>query len=344
MGVDPNSIAVGDLDGDGDMDLVTSNGGSHDVSILLQQVAGFAPELRYPSGSRPAGVALGHLNDDTHLDLVVAHTGSHDFAVHLGLGDGSFAGPAFHSIGPGAQVDSLVALLDFDVDGELDVLIKLEDPSPPDDPRVNRLFPGNGDGSFTGEIEFDPAGSVFADFDGDGRPDMFGNVWGAATLWLGTGDGTLQPPFEIAVAPWAVGDFNGDSRTDLAKGHYVSQSLLEIHVVPNECLGADMRLKASEQSLEWRGMCGAQSYNVYRQDFTSAMSDRNEDGLPDDGYGQCVNDLDDDTTDTLLAAPEIPLRGGNGFAYLVSWVDLEGERGMGTTSAGLPRDDVLPCP
>ena len=156
-------------------------------------------------------------------------------------------------------------------------------------------------------------------------------------------DPVTQPPFEIAARPQIAGDFNGDGRLDLAQ-FGSPLGVVEAWVLLNGCLNADMRLKASDEGLEWRGMCGAQSYNVYRQDFTSAMSDRNEDGLPDNGYGECVNDLDDDTTDTLLADPEIPLRGGNGFAYLVSWVDLEGERGMGTTSAGLPRDDVLPCP
>ncbi len=75
-----------------------------------------------------------------------------------------------------------------------------------------------------------------------------------------------------------------------------------------------------------------------------ALVDLNEDGLPDEGYGECVNDLDDDTTDTLFADPEIPLPGGHGFAYLVGWVDLVGEGGLGSTSAGLPREVDLPCP
>ena len=105
-----------------------------------------------------------------------------------------------------------------------------------------------------------------------------------------------------------------------------------------------MRLKGSADSLQWRAVCGAQRYNVYRQDLAGAPTDGDEDGLPDEGYGECVNDLDDDTTDTLFADPEIPLPGGHGFAYLVGWVDLVDDGGLGSTSAGLPREVALPCP
>ena len=100
-----------------------------------------------------------------------------------------------------------------------------------------------------------------------------------------------------------------------------------------------------------RGVLTSSSSNVSVIKFCRCVRLRSGGPAPPDrarprsnGYGEWVNDLDDDTTNTLLADPEIPLPGGNGFAYLVSWVDLEGERGMGTTSAGLPRDDVLPCP
>ena len=62
------------------------------------------------------------------------------------------------------------------------------------------------------------------------------------------------------------------------------------------------------------------------------------------GYGECISDLDVDPTDTTLVDTAIPLPGGNGFSYLVSWVDLDGEGGLGATSAGMPREVALPCP
>ncbi len=227
-------------------------------------------------------------------------------------------------------------LLDIDVDGELDVVVISGGGV--------SISLGVGDGSFLEPINTETENntpSIFADIDGDGRPDMVKRNG----LWLGNGDGTFQPPVPITFKGWgAAGDFDGDGRTDLAQFSHAYLGLSEVWVLLNDCLNTDMRLKASGQALEWRGVCGAESYNVYRQDFAATPTDRDEDGLPDEGYGECVNYLDDDTTDTVLADPEIPLPGGNGFAYLVSWVDPTGEGGLGSTSAGLAREALVPCP
>lgn len=60
---------------------------------------------------------------------------------------------------------------------------------------------------------------TFADFNGDGRPDLAG--FGAMTVavMLGNGDGTFLPRVEYPVASWsqaiAAGDFNSDGNVDL---------------------------------------------------------------------------------------------------------------------------------
>ena len=87
----PRGVAVGDLNGDGHLDLVTANSNSSDVNVLLGNGDGtFGPEARYTVGAGPWSVAVGDFNGDHRLDLVTANTGSGDVSVLLGNGDGTF--------------------------------------------------------------------------------------------------------------------------------------------------------------------------------------------------------------------------------------------------------------
>jgi hypothetical protein len=72
----PEWVAVGDLDGDGDLDLTTANFGTDAVSVLLGNGDGtFAPQVTYPAGDGPVSVAVGDLDGDGDLDLTSANTG-----------------------------------------------------------------------------------------------------------------------------------------------------------------------------------------------------------------------------------------------------------------------------
>jgi hypothetical protein len=57
----------------------------------------------------------------------------------------------------------------------------------------------------------------------------------------------------------------------------------------------------------------------------------------------CRTALDDDTRDTFFVDADIP-SSGDGFFYLISVIDAQGDDGLGTTSAGLPRLPQVPCP
>ena len=97
------------------------------------------------------------------------------------------------------------------------------------------------------------------------------------------------------------------------------------------------------QTVRWNPVCAVPSYSLYRG-LLSDLVDADDDGLPDVGYGICINDLDADTSDTSFFDPDVPASGA-GFFYLMSSVDAQGqESGLGTTSAGLPRGVLSPCP
>jgi len=70
---------------------------------------------------------------------------------------------------------------DFNLDGKLDLLAGTQ------------TFLGNGDGTFQAPINSGGTGSIVADFNGDGIPDIGGlNQNGHIAIFLGTGDGTFS--------------------------------------------------------------------------------------------------------------------------------------------------------
>ncbi|MGH7303797.1 MAG: FG-GAP-like repeat-containing protein, partial [Candidatus Rokuibacteriota bacterium] len=73
----PTSVAAGDFDGDGHVDLVVANYGADDIAVLRNNGDGtFGPATSFLAGEgrRPAVVATADLNGDGRRDLVLANS------------------------------------------------------------------------------------------------------------------------------------------------------------------------------------------------------------------------------------------------------------------------------
>lgn len=235
-GVRPISVAIGDLDGDGDPDLAVGNFGSSfdhgtTVSILRNNGLGiFSAPMPFDVGESPTCVHLADLDNDSDLDLAVTNLWSDDVSLLLNNGDATFAPQLTASTGFGPYA---VTSGDFDGDGDLDLAAAncFGD--------TLSVLLNHGDGSFQDVTSFDvgaePTALAIGDLNDDGAPDLAvahrgtdSNLGGVSILLnLGNGSFTEQVSFDTGYAPEAVvmGDLDGDGDNDLAVANFVTSNV-----------------------------------------------------------------------------------------------------------------------
>ena len=90
-GLCPYKLAVGDLNGDGKLDLAVANYCSGTVSVLLGTGnGGFGAKTDFATGGNPISVAIGDLNGDGVPDLAVTNSQDNTVSLLFGVGNGSF--------------------------------------------------------------------------------------------------------------------------------------------------------------------------------------------------------------------------------------------------------------
>ncbi len=338
----PSAMIAADTNADGKPDLIVTDEvtGQALVLIGLGNLL-FASPVAYPVGAGPVALTTARVDGDVHLDLIVANRDSDDASVLLGNGDGTFQSAL--NVAAGDQPSS-VATGDLNGDGSTDLVVG-NDTS--EDITV-RL--GAGNGTFGPDVGAPACEEHFigvlavatADFDRDGNVDVMLSCHETLELHRGNGDGTLTYESKHSASGQLISsDLDDDGWTDLIS--FKSPSYADYGLVLlNQGGPAMLAFDADGTTMRWPGVVGATSYNFYRGDL-STLTDGNLDGLPDSGYGICFSGSDPDTTDNAFSDGDVPALGGDGFFYVRSVVSAGGED-LGTTSGGLGRSVVVPCP
>ena len=122
-GQGPSSASLGDFDGDGRVDLLTTNEATSDVTVLLNMMPGYEQPVSYRTNiaDTPQAITHGDVDGDQRPDLIVANSRSDDLAVFPGLADGRFGDPNIVPI-TGAQHPSDVVAADINGDERLDLI------------------------------------------------------------------------------------------------------------------------------------------------------------------------------------------------------------------------------
>ena len=227
------ALAVGDLNGDGTRDVVTTGVDVNLVSVLLGSGDGtLGTATNFGTGISPRSVAIGDLNGDGKPDLVVANYGTYEtpgttVSVLLGNGNGTFG--TKHDFGTGSSPHS-VAIGDFNGDGKPDMAVANSF-----DDTVSVLL-GNGDGTFGPKTDYvtgsDPLSVAIPDLNGDGKLDLVtaNSTANTVSVLLGNGDGSFgaRTDYETGSGPQsvAIADLDADGAPDLAVADFGSWELL----------------------------------------------------------------------------------------------------------------------
>lgn len=213
------AMVLGDIDADGDIDVVKANGSGGVIRHLNDGHGGFTAGDRVSNDfNQTLSVALGDIDADGDLDLLVGRV-SQPIRLYLNNGLGDFGAQGIEFSAEQIYAESL-ALADVDADGDLDLAAGGHNVA-------IKLFRNDGNGRFSAasqDIGSETAittAMAFADVDGDSDVDLIAvNSGEPMRRYLNDGQGSFSTK-DDEIAPRGhrhsglLGDIDGDGDADL---------------------------------------------------------------------------------------------------------------------------------
>ena len=337
----PTRFATGDLDRDGDLDVVVSGRNLDGLAAVLWNEQGtFTTSTTLEIGSQTDWVEIGDVDGDGADDLVFAVRAFRGrIAILRGRGDGTFQEPEQIPLG---REPRCVLLRDLDGDGDLD-LVGMNHQEP-----VVQILLNDGAGRFTAAPDVLVGGASVGipypqameavDLDGDGDLDLVAVCTGSSRLAVmrNRGDATFDlaeawRPTRVAgevggMSTVAIGDLDGDGDPDPVVPLILLQSFSHAGVFTNESTTGGIALDRD---------AAAPTTGTGGYAFTVAVGDLDGDGDPDVVTGHAIpgplTALDNRTVPaasggdgTIVFEPPQTIATDNFFRH-VAMVDIDGD-------------------
>ncbi|MCG9898535.1 MAG: FG-GAP-like repeat-containing protein, partial [Hydrotalea sp.] len=239
--VEPNSVRVGDIDGDGKLDIVTSNRLPNSVSVLRNTSTvgniSFATKLDFSTGGQPQFIAIGDFNGDSYLDIATANSQTNNVSIlrnNSTTGNISFAPKVDFATGNNPIG---IAIGDLNEDGNQDLVVANLNQN---NFSYLRNTTNSSSISFAAKTDFASNGSPnsisISDLNGDGKPDIITGNNARISIFRNTsvsGTFSVASRVDLNTQAYAISanDLDGDGISDLMGLIYATQG--KFFVLPN---------------------------------------------------------------------------------------------------------------